>query len=191
MKKFILFISMLLTVTAFAQNPTIKLRTHKEGNDTPKIIYAEEENKTHPQPAFFINGKFLNTGVSSLNPNQIDSISVIKDKITIAGTEYMGQVHIKTKSNYISKIISLNGLKEKYTNSKNKSTIFMIDDNLISGDYNDYFVDENYLISITIDKVENTKENIHIDVIKLITKSEENIRKSKQIIIRGNELAAN
>lgn len=67
----------------------------------------------------------------------------------------------------------------------------MIDGNLISGDYSDYFVDENYLLSITIDKVENTKENIHIDVIKLITKSEENIRKSKQIIIRGNELAAN
>ena len=82
-------------------------------------------------------------------------------------------------------LISLNDLKSKYTNLKNTPTIFMIDNEIINGDYDKYIVDENYLLRISIETIENRKEKLHFNLIQILTKTEENIRKSKEIIIRG------
>jgi hypothetical protein len=98
---------------------------------------------------------------------------------------YYGQIHITTKNSYNPKIISLTELKEKYTNLKSEPTIFIIDGEIITSDYDEYVVDENLLWRIYIDKVENEKENIDLKFIKLLTKSEENLKKPAEIRIRG------
>lgn len=76
-------------------------------------------------------------------------------------------------------------MKLKYTNIKDNSTIFKIDDELINADYENNLVDENYILKIIVEKFENKNEKLNINFINLITKSEENIKKSKEIIIRG------
>jgi hypothetical protein len=70
---------------------------------------------------------------------------------------------------------------------KGKSTIFTIDGLIINADYDNYLVDENYLLKIVIDSIENKKENIDLWLINLLTKSDENIKNSKKIRIRGTE----
>jgi hypothetical protein len=61
----------------------------------------------------------------------------------------------------------------------------MIDNEIINGDYDKCLVDENYLLRISIEKIENRKEKLHFNLIQILTKTEENIRKSKEIRIRG------
>ena len=101
----------------------------------------------------------------------------------------MDKFYIKTKSSYTLKLISLTDLKNKYTNLKDKSVVFMIDGSIINADYDRCMVDESYLLTIIVDKIENTKEKIDLGLIKLLTKSDENIKKSKEIRIRGTEVA--
>jgi hypothetical protein len=67
----------------------------------------------------------------------------------------------------------------------------MIDGNVINADYDKYMVDENYILQIIVDEVKNEKEKIDFELIKLLTRSEPNIKKSKEIRIRGNEVSLN
>ena len=66
----------------------------------------------------------------------------------------------------------------------------MIDGNIINGnyEYDKYMIDENNLLRIIVDKIENTKEKIDLGVIKLLTKSDENMKKLNEIKIRGTEI---
>lgn len=75
----------------------------------------------------------------------------------------------------------MNNLKLKYTNVKDNSTIFKIDDEIINADYENYLVDEKYILRIIVEKFENK------NIINLTTKTPENIKKSKEIIIRGKD----
>ncbi|MCU7551173.1 hypothetical protein OCK74_18780 [Chitinophagaceae bacterium LB-8] len=200
MKKILVLIAILFATNAFGQSTNDKdtrvvIDSKKAGdNDTGiKVIYVDkiyaDKISNMYQPAYFINDKLVSqTLVATLNPGLIESVHVVKGSLQINNREYDGQIHIKTKSLYNPKLISLNALKEKYTNLKGKSAIFMLDGNIVNADYDNYEVDENYLLAIIVDKVENLKENIHLGLIKILTKSEENIKKMKEIRIRGAEV---
>jgi hypothetical protein len=64
----------------------------------------------------------------------------------------------------------------------------MIDGNIVNGDYDNYVIDENNLLTIIVDKFQNAKESMGWGLIKLLTKTEENIKKRGQIILRGTEV---
>ena len=183
------------STSTFGQTPANKVSgliinsNNGLGSDTSlKVVYTNKESPTR-KPAYFLNGKFVNeTLLVTLNPMQIESINVVKDSIQFDYIRYYGQIIIKTKSSYTLKLISLAELKDKYTNLKSKPVVFMIDGSIINADYDKYMVDESYLLTIIVDKIENTKENIDLGLIKLLTKSDENIKKSKEIRIRGTEV---
>ena len=67
----------------------------------------------------------------------------------------------------------------------------MIDGNIVNADYDNYVIDENNVLTIIVDKFQNTKESIDWGLIKLLTKSEENIKKRQQTILRGTEITIN
>ena len=75
----------------------------------------------------------------------------------------------------------------KYTSIKENSTIFKIDNEIINADYDNYVIDENYILKINVEKFENSEEKLKFNIVNLITKTEENIKKSKEIIIRGKD----
>lgn len=148
-----------------------------------KTIYKNKifESK---QPAFFINGKLVyESYFKTLNPNEIENINIEKDEITIDNTKYFGKIIIKTKTSYNPQLITLNDLKLKYTSVSKNPTIFKIDHETINADYEIFLVDENNILSINVEEFVNTFENIKINIINIITKSEENLKKSKEIRI--------
>lgn len=162
-----------------------------ESDTALRVIYVDREKTDRPS-AIFINGKFvMNEAFSSLDPKWIEKIDVVKGDTLIDNIAYNGQIHIKTKSDYVPKIISLTDLKKKYTDFKGKPVVFMIDGNFVNANYDNYLVDENNLLTIIVDKIQTDKEKIDLGLIKLLTKSEENIKKRKQIIIRGTEVSIN
>ena len=198
MKKAFFIASILLSINSFGQIKAKKVNglkmtnqvTVSENDTIIKVVY-KNESKNDKKPAYFINGKLANESIlRSINPNEIETVNVEKENIEIENIKYYGKLYIVTKSTYKPKFISLNNLKLKYTNIKDNSTIFKIDDEIINADYDKYLVDENYILSIVVDKFENQNEKMNLNFIKLVTKSEENIKKSKEIRIRGKDETA-
>jgi hypothetical protein len=198
MKKVFFIASILLSINSFGQIKVEKVNGLKmtnqdtvSQNDTIIKIVYKNEIKNEKKPAYFINGKLANeTILLSINPNDIEKINVEKENIEIENVKYYGKLYIVTKSTYKPKFISLNNLKLKYTNIKENSIIFQVDDEIINVDYDKYLVDENYILSIVVEKFENQNEKLNLNFIKLVTKSAENIKKSKEIRIRGKDETA-
>lgn len=183
MKNILALLLMLLSATTYGQTII--------NDSTVKVIYLDESHNDK-EPAYFINGKFVGNLTFTLDPNMIENFNVVKNDTFLNNRKYYGEVYIKTKSEFKLKLklISLTSLKDKYTNLGNRPVVFMINGNIINSDYDKYFIDENYLLQIIVDKIKNEKENIDLSLIKLLTKNEEkNIKQSEEIRIRGNEIS--
>jgi len=195
MKKTLFIAILLMVVNCFGQKLTGKvpgLRITKQEiaseNDTIIKVVYKTEIENNKKPAYFINGKLINEGIlRTINPNEIATLNVEKKNIEIENVKYHEQLYIITKSAYKPKLISLNNLKAKYTNLKKNSTVFKIDGNIINADYDNFIVDEKYILKIIVENYENNAEKLNVNFVNLITKSEENIKKSKEIIIRGKD----
>lgn len=188
MKNFFILALTLLSVSVFAQQTkSIPGGVRISNTDsTFKVVYVQPP---HHQPvAYYINGKLIGQNIlNNINPEDIEDLKVVQGNINIGDKDYNGQIYIKTKSGYAPKFISLSDLKDKYTNLKGLKAVFMIDGNILNEDYDNYIVDENYLLRIIVDKIQNPKQNIDLNLIKLLTKSEANLKKANDVIIRGTE----
>jgi len=151
-----------------------------------KILY-KNQSKYHSQNkpvAYFVNRSFVGANVI-LNPNDIKSIRVEKEAFEKNGKTYFGKILITTKPDSHPEFISIRKLTSL---TYDKSPIlFQIDENVIDQDYNDYFVDKNFILKIEINKIKTTENKIKINLIKIITKTKDNIKKANEIRIRGNK----
>jgi len=194
MRLILIFIISTITLSANGQVNTLKPIFERKGGiitsnpiiDTiPLVKYVNTENKAL-QPAIYINGEFSNAiRIKTVDPMLIDSIHVEKKEIEIENKRYYGQIFFKMKKEYSPQLISLTNLAMKYTNLKNGLTIFMLDNDIIQEDYDQCLVDEKYILQIIVNTVEMGKEKTIINVVRLMTKSKENIEKSREIRIRG------
>jgi hypothetical protein len=195
MKQLLFFTTIFLTTTAFGQITNSKASgitvdtKRTQGPDTAlRVIYADKDG-LNQTPACFINGRFvMNPNINTQNIVNID----VRNVDTIVNNKlFHGQIYIKTKKGYTPKLISLTELKNKYTNLKSKSVIFMIDNDVVNADYDKYMIDESYLLTIIVDKIQNKKEKINLGLIKILTKTEANIKARNQMILRGADLSMN
>lgn len=192
-----LFAFTLLTINALGQINTVWTKSNQNQNkkenpayDTiPKVTF-KKTYESDPTPALYINGKYSNEIIfKTLNPDIIDSINVKKGNNEIGGKKHNGQIYIQLKENYHPSLISLTDLKLKYTNLGEIPSVFMINNVIVYGNYSKCIVDEKYILNITVENFVNKGENLNFNIIKLVTRTEENIKKSKEIMIRGiNEL---
>jgi len=199
MKLILIFVISILTLSVNGQIEPVKkalesrnsgvfinpIDSKKNVDTIPMVEYSNSKN-IGLQPAYYINGEFTNhTTLITLDPLSIDSIYIEKKEIETGNKKYYGQVFITMKKEYTPKLISLSDLVQKYTNLKNGITIFMIDNYIIKEDYDQCLIDEKYILKIIVDTIEMGNEKPDINVVRLLTKSKENIEKSKEIKIRG------
>jgi hypothetical protein len=190
MKKFIIISVLILTANIFAQKKTEK-STEIKSDDS--VTMAEQDTiikvvnvikyKGAKKTAYFLNGALVSQSVLKfLDPNKIENVKVEKEDIEIEKTKYSGKITIETKNNYKPNLISLNELRLKYTTVPENAVIFQIDNEIADGDYKTYLIDKNYILKITVNKLESPD----LSLIKVISKSEGNLKKSNEIIIRGD-----
>ena len=200
MKLIAFIIISILTYTSTGQEKVLKgkaeidsviSKTKKPENvaiNAPVEIQYIDINTSEIQPAYFIDGEhYSETIIKTINPRMIDSVSVVKEEITIEDKKYYGLIHIKMKADYKLEIISLTDLKIKYIKPDSIPSIFIIDNDIIKSDYDKFIVDEKYILKIKVQRVNIQKENLNINVIQLITKTKENFKKANEIKIRGFE----
>lgn len=193
MKKTYLILTLLISIYSFGQLKSEKLNGLKiaenaintENDTIIKIVYVNEI-KSNKKAAIFINELLVNeTILKTINPNDIESVNVEKNDFEIENIKYYGKIKVITKNKYNPKLISLNNLKSKYVKTRMDDVIFKIDNEIITADYDKYVVDENYILKLVVENYE--KEKLKISFITIITKTEDNIKKSKEIILRGSD----
>ena len=156
-------------------------------NDTViKVIYKNNKISRNPQPpAIFFNGKLIDYSLmSTINPDSIGTMNVIKKDTIIDSVKYYGRIIIQGKTTNNHNYISLNEFKLKYVSPSENISVFQIDENIVVDDYDTYLIDEKNILKVIVTPVENPKQKIKIDFINLLTKSAKNIEDSNNIILR-------
>jgi hypothetical protein len=195
MKKIVVIITLFIAINSFGQINTGKINGIKitnqvtvSENDTIIKVHYKNQLENNNKPAYFVNDNLVNESVlKTLNPNEINNVKVEKDDIEIDNVKYYGKILVETKSTYSPNFISLNNLKTKYTNIKENKIIFKIDNEIVNANYDNFIVDEKYILKIIVENYENKEEKLKVCFVNLITKSEENIKKSKEILLRGKD----
>ena len=186
MKKYLCIILILIATGLFGQitripnsktsGVNIGVQARPPFDTTFKVVYLNSTNSLKKPPLIFLNGQLINSTLfNTINPKSIESINIAKGDKQLEDTFHHGQIEIKTKDNYNIQPISLNQLKHKYTSLKKETVIFTVDNELITENYDNYFVDENYLLRMTIENTKIINEKKAIIFIKILTKSENNI----------------
>lgn len=195
MKKIVVIITLFIAINSFGQVNTEKINGIKitnqvtlSENDTIIKVHYKNQLESNNKPAYFVNDNLVNESVlKTLNPNEINNVKVEKDDIEIDNVKYYGKILVETKSTYSPNFISLNNLKTKYTNIKENKIIFKIDNEIVNANYDNFIVDEKYILKIIVENYENKEEKLKVCFVNLISKSEENIKKSKEILLRGKD----
>lgn len=168
----------------------LPLNTKIDNFESGIKVYHIPSWKTSGKPAYFVNNQFVDEGtIYSLRIELIENINIEKDSLLLNGKMYYGKILItmRENSNYwkdkTPNFVSLENLGNKYLKTHATPTIYFIDDRLINEDYASYQIDENSILSITSELID-IKDG-QINVVKILTKSDKNVSKSKTIRIRN------
>jgi hypothetical protein len=154
-------------------------------------LFFGQNNKTE-QPAMFIDSVLVATNtIDYIDPNDIESINVIKKNITINGVLYYGQIYITSKNPKKYDFISLDQVKSEFTKIKSKDVIYMINGALIKTNIETLKLDRNYILSVEVtnsgDFFNLRKSDIQFDIINILGKTKENLDNKNKILLRGHE----
>ena len=196
MKTTFTLLILFLTFHSFCQEISGKKSTDNPNyseNSEIKVIYSDKSNQFHSdqKPAgIFVNDKFFGSqeALNFINQDKIETIDIERENFKINNTEYYGKIFIKMKSDYNPKFLTLKKLTEKYLKLNENPIIYQIDEKVIENSKNDFLVDENFILKIVVEKITTSENNTEINLIRLITKTPENIKKSNEIRIKGIEI---
>jgi hypothetical protein len=154
-------------------------------------LFFGQNNKTE-EPAMFIDSVLVGTiSMEYIDPNDIESINVIKKNTTINGVLYYGQIYISSKNPKKYDFISLDQVKSEFTKIKSKDVIYMINGALIKTNTETLKLDRNYILSVEVtnsDAFYNLrKSDIQFDIINILGKTKENLDNKNKILLRGHE----
>ena len=186
MKKcIILSIVILAALPTFGQRfltPDTTVELYSKDSEIKVFEENPLNNTSHNDDiAFYINDILVSETIfRQLDPLKIESVNVVKEKLQHNGISYDARIYIKTKNDFKPEIISLGDLAKKYLTINSEILVFQIDDKVINQDYTDYIIDENFILKIVKSKIKSPN-NTDIALIKIITKTDENIEKANQV----------
>ena len=187
----------LLIVFAFLSMPTVGQLTGKvtglnitkktSVNDTViKVVYNNNKISNNPNPpALFFNGKLVSYSLlSTINPQNITSVNVVKKDTRIDSVKYFGKIMIQGKTPSKYNYMSLSEFKSKYVSSSENVPVFQIDGTIVDDNYDTYLIDEKNILRVIVTPIDNPRQKIKIDFINLLTKSDKNVEESEPIIAK-------
>ncbi|TDE27083.1 MULTISPECIES: hypothetical protein [Flavobacterium] len=154
-------------------------------------LFFGQNNKAE-EPAMFIDSKLVSTNsMEYIDPNEIESVNVIKKDTTINGTVYHGQIYIISKNPKKYDFISLEQIKSGFTKIKSNDVIYMVNGALIKNNIETFKLDRNYILEVEVTNSETfynlRKSDIKFDIINILGKTKENLDTKNNIILRGQE----
>ena len=156
-------------------------------NDTViKVVYNNNKISNNPNPpALFFNGKLVSYSLlSTINPQNITSVNVVKKDTIIDSVKYFGKIMIQGKTPSKYNYMSLSEFKSKYVSSSENVPVFQIDGTIVDDNYDTYLIDEKNILRVIVTPIDNPRQKIKIDFINLLTKSDKNVEESEPIIAK-------
>ncbi|WP_196888008.1 hypothetical protein [Aureivirga sp. CE67] len=190
MKRIFTFILILSCITTFAQQKADSSFEKKKKKSTNSFFNDYVDEIKNKPVAIFVNEIFIGNGevASTINSDKIKSIKIEKEPFVENGIEYFGKMFVELRRGYKPRLISLEKLIKKKVPLDEKSVLYQIDGKVISPDYMNFLVDENYILKVTKETAKLSKKDNEINIINIITKNPENIKKSKEIRFKGTKL---
>lgn len=195
MKQSILLLFMALATLSYSQIQTGELsgvtilstEKYQEADTVPTVVYASQ-NRSEKTPLYYLDGVAVNQyAIKTLDPNRIQKIEVVKNDPTLGEGAEHGVIYITTKKGYTPSYIALNALKDKYIKISARPTIFLLNGKVLNVDYDQYLVDEKYILKIEVESLDQPAEGLQVEVINLITRTEENLKEANRIYLRGQK----
>lgn len=159
----------------------------QSGQREVKVSYKYSEPQKWSLPTFVINKTFMTNNIGWINPDYIKEINVLKQTDADRHKE-SDKILITLKDSIKLNMISLSDLKKKYIKGTSLYCIYQINESIFTLKAEDCLINENSILSISVDKINSkdsiTGKEIEIELIEILTDTKENIRKSKEIILR-------
>ena len=154
-------------------------------------LFFGQKNKIE-QPAMFFDSNFLSlNSMEYIDPNEIETINVIKKDTTINGVLYRGKINIASKNPRKYEFISLEQIKSKFTKIKGNNAIYMVNGAFIKDNIDTFKLDRNYILEVEVTNSEefyNLRKSVtKFDIINILGKTKENLENKNKILLRGHE----
>ena len=129
--------------------------------------------------------------VEYIDPNEIESVNVIKNDTLIDNVLYQGQLFISLKKSKKYDFLTLEQIKSEFTNIKSNDVVYMINGLLIKVESATLKLNRNYIYTVEVTNSEAfynlRKGDIKFHIINILGKTKENLEKSTRIILRSQE----
>jgi len=154
-------------------------------------LFFGQNNKIE-EPAKFLDSILVtSTTMEYIDPNEIESVNIIKKDTTINGVRYPSQIYITSKVTKKYNFISLKQIKSEFTKIKSNDVIFMINGTFIKDDIETFKLDRNYILKVEVTNSEAfynfRKSNTKFDIINILGKTKENLENKNKILIKGHQ----
>lgn len=150
------------------------------------------QNSNTETPAIFLDSTLIATKmIEYIEPNEIESVNVIKRDTTINGVLYRGQIHITSKNPKRYDFISLDQIKSELTKIKSNDVIYMVNGEFIKENIETFKLDRNYILKVEVTNSETfynlRKSDTKFDIINILGKTKENLENKNKNSLRGHE----
>lgn len=154
-------------------------------------LFFAQNNKTE-KPAVFVDSKLVGMNLLEyFDPNEIESINVVKKDTTINGLLYHGKLYITSKNPKKYDFISLDQIKSEFTKIKSNDVIYMVNGAFIKDNVKTFKLDRNYILEVKVTNSEEfynlRKSDTKFDIINILGKTKENLENKNKILLRGHE----
>ncbi len=165
-----------------ALHSSVLINLYATSDSGIKVTYITKSTAIEKSKmAYFLNDQMIDESVlKTLDPNIISDIKVASGTFEYENNSFSGKIQVYTNVEYTPKLITLSDMKMRYISIASAATVFEIDNEVVNSAYDRFWVDQNYLLEIIIEKIENLKENLALHIVKIYTKSSENIKKQKE-----------
>lgn len=150
------------------------------------------QNKKTDDAAVFLDSSFISTNTMKyFNPDEIESVNVIKNDTIINNHHYSGQIYVISKNPKKYNFISLDQVKSEFTKIKTNDVIYMVNGEFIKDNIETFKIDRNYILKVEVTN-SNAFYNLRnsdtkFDIINILGKTKENLDNKNQILLRGYE----
>nr|WP_068890688.1 hypothetical protein [Pedobacter panaciterrae] len=181
MKLLFLLSFCLLAINAVGQSSPV--------SENVNVVYEKDVKKLPAgiQPHYFLDSVAIGSWLPLFSKEEIKEVKVNTES-------KIGEVYVMTKNPGGFNFMTLEEIKNKYVKSPAPATLYMVDNDLIKGNMANFKIDEHYILSINVlseSDFGSLKGSIKdMDIIRITTKSEENLERAGQVYIRGTELQA-
>ncbi len=142
--------------------------------------------------AIFLDLKVVSKNtVEYIDPNDIESVNIIKNDTLIDNVLYQGQLFISLKKSKKYDFLTLKQIKSEFTKIKSNKGIYVVNGAFIKNNIETFKLDRNYILEVEVTNSEAfynlRKSDTKFDIINILGKTKENLEKSTQVILRGQE----